>query len=206
MNKITVTGKTVEEAIESGLKQLNVARDRVEIKVLEQPSKGLFGILGSKDAKVELTVKPDAVEEAIKFLEEIAGAMNMDIRTKRIDTEDGVVLQLSSSGDIGVLIGRRGQTLDALQYLVNIAAQRAGDSYVRIILDAENFRERRRKTLEELAARLAEKAVRTGREVMLEPMPSHERKIIHTFLQNHPHVRSYSKGEEPNRRIVIGHK
>jgi spoIIIJ-associated protein len=201
-----VTGKTVEEAIESGLKQLNVARDRVEIKVLEQPSKGLFGILGSKDAKVELTVKPDAVEEAIKFLEEIAGAMNMDIRTKRIDTEDGVVLQLSSSGDIGVLIGRRGQTLDALQYLVNIAAQRAGDSYVRIILDAENFRERRRKTLEELAARLAEKAVRTGREVMLEPMPSHERKIIHTFLQNHPHVRSYSKGEEPNRRIVIGHK
>jgi len=206
MNKITVTGKTVEEAIESGLKQLNVARDRVEIKVLEQPSKGLFGILGSKDAKVELTVKPDAVEEAIKFLEEIAGAMNMDIRTKRIDTEDGVVLQLSSSGDIGVLIGRRGQTLDALQYLVNIAAQRSGDSYVRIILDAENFRERRRKTLEELAARLAEKAVRTGREVMLEPMPSHERKIIHTFLQNHPHVRSYSKGEEPNRRIVIGHK
>jgi len=206
MNKITVTGKTVEEAIESGLKQLNVARDRVEIKVLEQPSKGLFGILGSKDAKVELTVKPDAVEEAIKFLEEIAGAMNMDIRTKRIDTEDGVVLQLSSSGDIGVLIGRRGQTLDALQYLVNIAAQRSGDSYVRIILDAENFRERRKKTLEELAARLAEKAVRTGREVMLEPMPSHERKIIHTFLQNHPHVRSYSKGEEPNRRIVIGHK
>jgi len=206
MNKITVTGKTVEDAIESGLKKLQVPRDRVDVTILEQPSKGLFGLLGAKEAKVELIVKSDAVDEAIAFLQDIATSMKMDIQVERVDSADGVVLQLSSHDDVGVLIGRRGQTLDALQYLVNIAVHRIGDSHVRIILDAENFRERRKKTLEELASRLADKAIRTGRDVMLEPMPSHERKIIHTYLQDHPEVRSYSKGEEPNRRIVIGHK
>jgi spoIIIJ-associated protein len=206
MNKITVTGKTVEEAIEAGLSKLQVSRDRVEVVILEQPSKGLFGLLGSKEAKVELTVKPDAIEEAMEFLKEIAESMKLDIHIERQDTSDGVVLQLSSKDDIGILIGRRGQTLDALQYLVNVVSHRSGNVNTRIILDAENFRERRRKTLEELAARLADKAVRSRREVVLEPMPSHERKIIHTYLQDHPHVRSFSKGEEPNRRIVIGLK
>jgi Predicted RNA-binding protein len=166
----------------------------------------LFGLLGSKEAKVELTVKPDAIEEAMEFLKEIAESMKLDIHIERQDTSDGVVLQLSSKDDIGILIGRRGQTLDALQYLVNVVSHRSGNVNTRIILDAENFRERRRKTLEELAARLADKAVRSRREVVLEPMPSHERKIIHTYLQDHPHVRSFSKGEEPNRRIVIGLK
>jgi len=206
MNKITVTGKTVEEAIEAGLSKLQVSRDRVEVVILEQPSKGLFGLLGSKEAKVELTVKPDAIEEAMEYLKEIASSMKLDIHIERQDTPDGVVLQLSSKDDIGILIGRRGQTLDALQYLVNVVSHRSGNVNTRIILDAENFRERRRKTLEELAARLADKAVRSRREVVLEPMPSHERKIIHTYLQDHPHVRSFSKGEEPNRRIVIGLK
>jgi len=206
MNKITVTGKTVEEAIEAGLSKLQVSRDRVEVVILEQPSKGLFGLLGSREAKVELTVKPDAIEEAMEFLKEIAESMKLDIHIERQDTSDGVVLQLSSKDDIGILIGRRGQTLDALQYLVNVVSHRSGNVNTRIILDAENFRERRRKTLEELAARLADKAVRSRREVVLEPMPSHERKIIHTYLQDHPHVRSFSKGEEPNRRIVIGLK
>jgi len=206
MNKITVTGKTVEEAIEAGLSKLQVSRDRVEVVILEQPSKGLFGLLGSREAKVELTVKPDAIEEAMEFLKEIAESMKLDIHIERQDTSDGVVLQLSSKDDIGILIGRRGQTLDALQYLVNVVSHRSGNVNTRIILDADNFRDRRRKTLEELAARLADKAVRSRREVVLEPMPSHERKIIHTYLQDHPHVRSFSKGEEPNRRIVIGLK
>jgi spoIIIJ-associated protein len=206
MNKITVTGKTVEEAIETGLSKLQVSKDRVEVVILEQPSKGLFGLLGSKEAKVELTVKPDAVDEAVEFLHEIAASMKLDIHIERQETSDGIILQLSSKDDIGVLIGRRGQTLDALQYLVNVASHRSGNLQTRIILDAENFRERRRKTLEELAARLADKAVRSKREVVLEPMPSHERKIIHTYLQDHPQVRSFSKGEEPNRRIVIGLK
>jgi len=206
MNKITVTGKTVEEAIEAGLSKLQVSRDRVDVVILEQPSKGLFGLLGSKEAKVELTVKPDAVDEAVQFLHEIAASMKLDIHIERQETPDGIVLQLSSKDDIGILIGRRGQTLDALQYLVNVVSHRTGNVNTRIILDAENFRERRKKTLEELAARLAEKAVRSRREVVLEPMPSHERKIIHTYLQNHPQVRSFSKGEEPNRRLVIGLK
>lgn len=206
MNKITVTGKTVEDAIEAGLQELQVSRERVEVAIVEQPSKGLFGLLGSKEAKVELTVKPDAVDEAIKFLHEIAEAMKMSIHVERHSSEDNTVLQLTSDDDIGILIGRRGQTLDALQYLVNISSNRVSEGHVRIVLDAENFRERRRKTLEELASRLADKALRTRRDVVLEPMPSHERKIIHTYLQDHPNVRSFSKGEDPNRRIVIGLK
>lgn len=204
MNKITVTGKTVEEAIEQGLQQLQVPRERVEVDILEQPSKGLFGIIGSKEAKVVLQVKPDAADEAEQFLHEIGEAIGMKLVIDRQQSEHGLVMQLSSDEDIGILIGRRGQTLDALQYLINIGANRASDSHTRIILDAENFRERRKKTLEELAERLAAKAVRTRRDVVLEPMPSHERKIIHTYLQDHPDVRSFSKGEEPNRRVVIG--
>ena len=206
MKKITVTGKTVEEAIEQGLQQLQVSRDRVEVEIIEQPSKGLFGIIGTKEAKVVLQVKPDAVDEAEMFLQEIGEAIGMKLSIERTESEHGIVLQLSSDQDIGMLIGRRGQTLDALQYLVNIGANRSSASRTRIILDAEHFRERRKNTLEELAERLAGKAVRSRRDVVLEPMPSHERKIIHTYLQDHPDVRSYSKGEEPNRRVVIGLK
>src|SRR5690606_22461267 len=146
MNKITVTGKTVEDAIEAGFQELQVSRERVEVEVLEQPSKGLFGLLGSKEAKVELTVKPDAVDEAIKFLHEIADAMKMSMHAERQSGEDNTVLELTSDDDIGILICRRGQTLDALQYLVNIASNRVSDSHNRILLDAENFRDRRKKT------------------------------------------------------------
>lgn len=105
-----------------------------------------------------------------------------------------------------MLIGRRGGTLDALQYLVNIVANRYSDSHLRIVLDAEDFRERRRKTLEELSDRLAGRVIRTRKEVVLEPMTPHERKVIHSQLQNHPKVRTFSKGDEPNRRVVIALK
>lgn len=105
--------------------------------------------------------------------------------------------------DLGILIGRRGQTLDALQYLMNIVANRYSSTHMRIVLDAENFRERRKKTLEELADRLAERVIRTKKEVILEPMSPHERKVIHAQLQDHAKVRTFSRGEEPNRRVVI---
>jgi spoIIIJ-associated protein len=202
MKKITVTGKSVEEAIQQGLSQLNTSADRVNINVLEQPTKGLFGLLGGKDAKVELELKADAVDEAVRFLQDIFSAMKIDIG---IETEniDGVININLTGSEIGILIGRRGQTLDSLQYLVNIAANRFTEEHKRFILDAEEFRSRRRKTLESLSHRLAGQVLRSKREVVLEPMSPQERKIIHSYLQDHPKVKTYSKGEDPNRRVVI---
>lgn len=202
MKKIVVTGKSIEEAVKNGLQQWNTTEDRVKILVLEQPSKGLFGLIGAKDAKVELELIPDAVEEAIHFLEEVFQTMSLQVRIEKKSSKEGLELHLYGS-ELGMLIGRRGQTLDALQYLVNIVANRYSTSHVRIVLDAEQFRERRKKTLEDLAARLAERVIRTKKEVVLEPMSPQERKVIHAKLQDHPKVRTFSRGEEPNRRVVI---
>lgn len=206
MKKIVASGKTIDDAVRSGLTQLNVTMDRVKVLVTEQPSKGLFGLIGVKEAKVELELIPDPTIEAEQFLRDVAEAMGLTIAIERKQTKEATYLSVSGGGDIGMLIGRRGQTLDALQYLVNIVANRYSDSHLRIVLDAEDFRERRRKTLEELSERLAGRVVRTKKEVVLEPMSSNERKVIHSQLQNHPRVKTYSKGDEPNRRVVIALK
>lgn len=202
MKKIVVTGKTIEDAVKQGLNQWNVTEQRVKVNVLEQPNKGLFGLFGGKEAKVELELIPDPIEEAIAFLQDVFVSMQVKVKIDRQDDKDDTLLNLSGS-ELGILIGRRGQTLDSLQYLVNIVANRYADNHVRIILDAEQFRERRRKTLEDLSNRLASRVVRTKKDVVLEPMSPADRKIIHSQLQNHPSVRTYSKGDEPNRRVVI---
>lgn len=206
MKKIVASGKTIDDAVRNGLTQWQVTEDRVKIVVLEQPSKGLFGLIGVKEAKVELELIPDALEEAERFLYEVAGTMGLQVSIDRKTSRDGVLLSVSGGEDLGMLIGRRGDTLDALQYLVNIVGNRYSDSHLRIVLDAEDFRERRRKTLEELSDRLAGRVIRTRKEVVLEPMTPHERKVIHSQLQNHPKVKTFSKGDEPNRRVVIALK
>ncbi|RED52694.1 RNA-binding cell elongation regulator Jag/EloR [Cohnella lupini] len=205
MKKLLASGKTIEDAVRKGLAQLGVQEDRVNIKVLEQPSKGLFGLIGARDAKVELELLPDGVEEAILFLREVSAAMELTVSVERVDENDAVRINVTGS-DLGILIGRRGQTLDSLQYLVNIVANRHSNKHLRIVLDAEQFRERRRQTLESLSERMALRVVRTRKEIMLEPMTSQERKIIHAWLQTNPSVKTYSQGEEPNRRIVIALK
>lgn len=202
MTKLLASGKTVDEAIQSGLSTLGVEKDRVKITVLEQPNKGFLGLIGAKDAKIELEVLPDGIEEAIRFLQEVSEAMGLAISVERSDDQDVVRINVAGS-DLGMLIGRRGQTLDSLQYLMNIVANRHSDRHLRISLDAEQFRERRRQTLETLSERMAARVVRTRKEIMLEPMTSQERKIIHAKLQSNPNVRTVSHGEEPNRRIVI---
>lgn len=205
MKKLLASGKSVEEAIQSGLAQMGVAKDRVNVTVLEQPSKGLFGLIGARDAKVELTLQPDGIEEAIEFLREVSAAMELSVSVERVDESDAVKINLTGA-DLGLLIGRRGQTLDSLQYLANIVANRHSSRHLRIVLDAEQFRERRRQTLEALSDRMATRVIRSRKEIMLEPMTSQERKIIHAWLQTHPDVRTYSQGDEPNRRIVIAPK
>jgi spoIIIJ-associated protein len=205
MTKLLASGKTLEDAVRKGLAQLGVEADRVKVTVLEQPNKGLFGLIGARDAKVELELLTDGVEEAIKFLREVSAAMELTVSVERIDENDAVRINLTGS-DLGIIIGRRGQTLDSLQYLVNIVANRHSNYHLRIVLDAEQFRERRRQTLEALSERMAMRVMRTHKEIMLEPMTSQERKIIHARLQTNPKVKTFSQGDEPNRRIVIAPK
>jgi spoIIIJ-associated protein len=206
MKSITVTAKTVEDAIKSGLQQLKVTEDRVKVTILEQSTKGLFGLIGSKDARVEIELVPDPIDEAIAFLRDVLDGMglNAEIQTEHMGADgQGIII---SGPDMGMIIGRRGQTLDALQYLVNIVANRFAKEHIRIVLDAEQFRKRRRKTLEELAQRLATRVIKSQKEIVLEPMTPQERKIIHSYLQDHPKVKTISKGEEPNRKVVIALK
>lgn len=202
MKKISVSGKSIGEAVEAGLKQLNTTEDRVRISVLEEPAKGLFGLIGSKEATIEMELIPDAVEESKQFLQRLLQAMGVEASVDVEQDEETTVLQISGP-ELGKVIGRRGQTLDALQYLVSIVGNRFSNERFRIILDAENFRSRRKATLEQLAERLANKVRKTRREVMLEPMSPQDRKVIHSILQHAADVVTYSKGNEPNRRIVI---
>lgn len=202
MKKITVRGKTVEEAIQQALTQLNVTIDRVEVKVIEEARKGFLGI-GSKLAVVEVTEFPDPVEEATTYLKNVIQSMGISVTIlQKEKNDDGVVLELISD-KVAILIGKRGQTLNALEYLTNIAANRYAKSYQRIFLDAENYRERRKQTLIALAERQAEKAIKFNRNIALEPMPAKDRKIIHTALQNKEGVTTNSKGEGIYRHVVI---
>ena len=198
------TGKTVEEAYQAALAELGLPESRVSYEVIEEPSKGFLGIIGGKLAKVRVTVRElSPLEKAENFLKEIFSSMHLDVKMEREDKEESYIFNLVGE-NLGILIGKHGQTLDALQYLTNLAANRGLlEEKIRIILDVENYRSRREETLRRLAVRLADKERRTGEKVMLEPMNRHERKIIHTALQDHHRVMTYSDGEEPYRKVVI---
>ncbi len=209
MKKIIATGKTVEEAVSSALRELNATEDKVKVNILEKPTKRLFGLMGSKEAvvEVELLQSTGHIDVAKTFLTDIFQTMNVPVEIEQMDQDNYNILLNLVGADLGILIGRRGQTLDALQYLVNIVVNKNNkDEKMRIILDAENYRKRRKATLEDLADKLANKVLRTGKDVVLEPMTPLERKIIHTQLQNHGRVQTYSLGEEPNRKVVITKK
>lgn len=205
MKKVVATAKTIEEAVEKALKELKVSREKVEIRVLEQPSKGLFGLFGSREAKVEVEYIHDPIAEGSKFLKDVLAKMNVDARIDVRPHDEGVLFDIVGN-NLGIIIGRRGQTLDSLQYLVNVVSNRQSGKHTRILLDAEKYRLRRKETLEQLAERIAKKAVQTKRNVRLEPMPAAERKIIHAFLQKRPDVATFSEGEEPHRYIVVAPK
>ena len=176
MDKIEKTGKTVEDALEAALSELGVNRDQVEYRVLEVPTKPLFGLLGGKEAKVEVTVKKiDPVENARQFLINVTKKMGLNVMVDVNTTEENVVLNVRGE-DLGLLIGKHGQTLDALQYLTNLAAHRESRDRVRLVVDIEDYRRRRAVTLEQLALRLADRVKRSGERTALEPMNPHERK------------------------------
>ncbi len=201
------TGKTIDEARQAALQELGVPEDRVKFEILEEPSKGFLGFIGGREARIRVTVlELSPLDKAVDFLQNIFRQMQLDVQLEKKETEEHIVLNLVGE-HLGILIGKHGQTLDALQYLVNLAANRGiEENRTHIILDVEHYRERREETLQHLAHRLAEKVKRSGRRIMLEPMNRHERKVIHMALQNNPVITTYSAGEEPYRKVVIEYR
>lgn len=202
MKSITTTGKTVEEAILMAVAQLAVSRDKLEIEIIDEPVKGLFGVFGNKDAKIKAAIKRTMSDLARKFLNELF--LKMDLEAKLDITENDDLISINVSGDkMGMLIGHRGETLDAVQYLTSLVVNREGEKYKRISVDTENYRSKREETLKKLAKRLAYKVQKTRKKLVLEPMNPFERRIIHFTLQKDPYVNTHSEGEEPYRKVVI---
>lgn len=266
MKTVKITAKTVDEAVEEGLKKLGLSRAEAVIRVIEQPSSGLFGLFNKKDAVVEvgaagsetedaaetagdmtsaadgeeetvsaaedpgenvmgggdteevLAVKKEkrgheetpfsaeeqeeVAEEAKRFLTGVFKGMKMDVQLEKMVSEERILFNLHGEG-LGILIGKHGQTLDALQYLTNLAANKNFRHHYFVLLDVEDYRQRRRQTLESLAHRLADKVKRTGEEIRLEPMSAGDRRMIHLALQNDGAVSTESDGEAPYRCVVI---
>lgn len=205
MTVVEKTGKTIDEAIDLALAELKVTKDDVEIDILEQPNKGLFGFLGAKPGKVRVKLIEKPAFKARQLLEEVLEIMDLQVEMNLVENEHGIYISMKGP-DLGILIGRRGETLDSLQYLVNLSANKNQDTRQRVILDVEGYRKRREETLRNLALKLAEKAKQKGRNVILEPMNSQERRIIHTTLQSRNDIYTYSEGEDPYRKIVISPK
>ncbi|WP_047981897.1 RNA-binding cell elongation regulator Jag/EloR [Ornithinibacillus contaminans] len=202
MREITATGQTVDEAVQSALEQLNTSRDQVEVSIIDEGKKGLFGVFGAKRAIVKVSLVKNKIQEAEKFIRDVVSKMNVEADVTTTVEGNHVTFELTGE-NIAVLIGKRGQTLNALQYLVHLVVNKEGNQYYTVTLDAEGYRRRRKETLEALAFRMAEKAKRIDKKVALEPMPAFERKVIHSVLQNNSEVSTYSDGVEPHRHVVI---
>ncbi|MDF2902743.1 MAG: SpoIIIJ-associated protein [Bacillus sp. (in: firmicutes)] len=205
MKQVTATGQTVEEAVEEALAQLKTTKDRTEVVIIDEGKKGIFRIFGSRPAVVKVTVIIDPIEEAKKYIAEVSDKMGVNVEIECI--REGKHIYFILSGEkIALLIGKRGQTLNSLQYLTQLVLNRFSDQYLTVMLDAEDYRKRRNETLIQLAGRLAQKAVKTGKNVALEPMPSYERKVIHSALVDNKKIKTFSDGTEPYRHIVIAPK
>ena len=223
MLSVEKTGKTAEEAIAAALAELGATRDAVDVTVLEESSQGFFGLFGNRQAKVRVSVleKPatavvpevkeaaaavpdagDGLQAAKQFLEQVLASMKLDVTMEQTEEDGHIMFRMQGEG-LGVLIGKHGQTLDALQYLVNLVANKETKERLRIVLDVEDYRKRREETLTALARRIASQVKRSGEKVVLEPMNPHERKAIHMALQNDRRIATCSEGEEPYRKVVI---
>lgn len=200
------TGKNVDEALTEALIKLSTVSDNVEYEIIEKESKGLLGMF-SKPAKIRIRKKTYTVEEsARKFLGKILENMNIKAEVE-VDYDQKENVNINVVGDdMGVLIGKRGQTLDSLQYLTSLVINKNNEGYIKVKLDTENYRERRKETLENLAKNIAYKVKKTRKPVSLEPMNPYERRIIHSALQGDRYVETHSEGDEPYRKVVIAVK
>lgn len=208
---IQYSAKTVDDAITKALIDLGITSSDLEYEIVEKGSLGILGIFNSKPAIIKARKKVVVTPEgqAVEFLKEVFASMNMEVNVEAtVEESEGektISIDLSGS-EMGVLIGKRGQTLDSLQYLVSLVVNKEKEDYIRVKVDTENYRERRKATLEKLAKNIAAKVKRTRKPVALEPMNPYERRIIHSALQGDRYVTTKSEGEEPNRRVVISLK
>lgn len=204
---IEVTGKTEEEAIASALAELELSRDEVSVEILERAKSGFLGI-GASPARVRVSyevvdTQRDKVE---RYLRGLLDAMGVEAQIDITERENGGLTANLSGNGMGAVIGRRGETLDAIQHLVNYSVNRGNDKRMHISVDAENYRSKREESLVHLAEKMAAKAVKYKRSMALEPMNSYERHVIHTALQNYEGVSTASTGVEPNRRVVVSYE
>lgn len=204
MKSIEKVARTKEEAVEEALRELGVNADQVQVEVLDEApaSKGLLGLLGNKNVKVRVTVKEDIAQVAGLFLREMLVNMGVPAQVEIFRRPDHIALNINGK-DLGILIGKHGQTLDAIQYLVSLAVNKNAAAKERIIVDVEGYRRKREETLRRLALKVAEKVSRQGKMESLEPMSPHERRIIHSTLQDNRDVFTYSEGEDPYRHVII---
>jgi len=203
VKSVEIKGKTVDEAIFAGLGQLGLGIDQVTVEILHEGSRGLFGI--GKSALVRLTEKQSSSKDAEDFLNTLFEKMGVPAQAAITEEEDSIKIDISGDST-GVLIGRRGETLDALQYLASLVVNKNSEEYKRVSLDTENYRKKREETLIRLANRIASKVVKTGKKVVMEPMNPYERRILHSTLQSNPRVETVSEGDEPFRRVIVKKK
>lgn len=203
MDFIEVSAKTVDDALTEASVKLGTTSDKLEYEVIEKGSSGFLGI-GSRNAVIRVKVKASVEDEVRKFLGQVFSAMEMEVEILIKFKEEDKFIDVELKGpDMGVLIGKRGQTLDSLQYLTNLAINKHSENYYKVKIDTEDYRNRRKETLENLAKNIAYKVKRTKRAYPLEPMNPFERRIIHSALQNDKYVTTHSEGDEPYRHVVV---
>lgn len=203
MEYVEFTGKTVEDALTNALVALGTTSDQIEYEVVEKGSSGFLGF-AAKEAVIKVAKKISPEEIAVNFLNDVFDKMNLEVEIICQMDEEEQILNIELKGpEMGVLIGKRGQTLDSLQYLTNLAVNRKTEGYLKIKIDTEDYRRRRKETLENLAKNVAYKVKRTKRPVSLEAMNPYERRIIHSALQQDKYVTTHSEGEEPYRHVVV---
>ena len=203
---IEVSAKTYDEAVTDALVQLGATSDQVEIEVIDKGSSGFLGI-GAKPVKIKVSKKITVEGYLNQLLSDIFSAMHMEVEIFIQVNEENHNIEIDLKGDeMGILIGKRGQTLDSLQLLLNNAVHKQFDTYYKVKLDTENYRIRRKETLENLAKNIAYKVKRTKSPVVLEPMNPFERRVIHSALQNDRYVVTHSEGEDPFRHVVVSLK
>ncbi len=202
LKSVETTGKTVEEAVLVAAAQLGVRKEKLDIEVLEQPEKSLFGLIQKKEAKIRATVKLDIVELAKKYLEDMFALMEVEAIAD-VTLAEGVLHAELVGNKIGVLIGKRGETLDSIRYLLSLYIGRYTEEKIKVVVDSEGYLAKREQSLQRLAISVAHKVKKTRRKVILEPMNSYERRIIHSALQDDPYVKTVSEGEEPYRKVIV---
>ncbi len=197
------SGKTIDEAVNEALNELNTTRENVEIEVINEGKRGILG-LGAEDAVVRVKMEINPLQKAEKYLKDVMKSFGIDVELNGSYEDESVRIEIvGDSEEVGKVIGRRGDTLDALQYLTSLVVNKGEENYIRVTIDTENYRGKREETLIKLAKRTAGIVARTRKSITLEPMNPNERRIIHSALQEYRNVTTYSTGKDPHRCIVI---